>query len=416
MYDKYDFAQAALKFGAGAVAAYSGVRSGSGTVSRKRRRVEMPSSGVMYKKYRKRMGRRYRRSASKVFKHLVGSGSPYIIRWASMSDSLKGPGRLPMWLASATEENNFAQIPIYFMSLTALAVENPGGSGDMYDSTGYGAYNKGLCKIHYDSTAGTFTYRSLFSQGSSGNTAVAPATTYADPYWKDEVVSYPSTALRNKVFHKYTDIRLNLYGCGLYPLTYTLYVLKMPKSWSMLSHAEGAVLGTNSEASEMLRDMVRPLVANPINSNGPSEWLKHVRVVKKMKYFVPPLGYTDYEVAKEAGTTLPVKLSNCKQVKLFMRHDRYRDYNWAVRTQQREYDLDLTNLGWDKTVESDCVPDVDWDSRLYMYITCNVAGRTVNSIAAVPERNPSVPQTAIPADYGTFDIQVRQAFVSFDQI
>lgn len=347
-----------------------------------------------------------RRTAKQVFRNLVGQGGEVITRWASMSPTLTGPGRLPLTYGTTLAANPIRAMPVMFTSLTSLPHPGEGITGD---NIGFGTYNRGLCRVFYNENLGTWSYQTLASQEPTG------ATYDLTGVWQTEKNLISTSTIpprRNRsLFHKYTDIRFNLYGSALYPLRYNIFVCKMPKEWSPLQFNAGVNIAENGEFSTWMKDLTRPLIANPINTNGNQMWRKQIKIIKNYTVDINPLAYSD----AAAETAASVHVGNVRQFKLFLRHDRHRRYDWAERDTQTVDDRPMNDLGWDQTVLSDAVLDVAWNQRLYLFITCTTTNITVNpTLFDISNGNPDAYGigNVLPDNFGTIDCQMRQCFVA----
>ena len=374
--------------------------------ARKKKSYNMGGSAT-YSRSRKRIGRVRRRTVKSVFRNYIGDQQHQVWRWASMSNNLKGPGRLPIAFGAPNDNPNNLVCPIYFMSLSNLY-----SYPNEKDYPAYGAYKHGLCNVVYVKDANQFFYLPKASMTSGGNDIAYDG----NGLWQPETKSAEAFQ-SNKLFHKWTEIKFNLYGSSLYPLTYTITICKMPESWNFHKYPPysstdpTSLIPAATEVGEICRDLLRPLVGNPINTNnGNDTWRKKVKIIRQYKYHVAPLSYTD----ADAEGTAAVHLGNTQQVKIFLRHDMFRRYDWSVTPTSRLYDKNFADLGWDvnrKDVDHNVV-DVDWNRRLYMYVTCTTSGLIKDQSLDPFQSNPIVTPTALPDDFGSFDIQVRRSFAN----
>ena len=362
-----------------------------------------------YSRSKKRIGRVRRRTVKSLFKNYVGNQQQHIWRWASMSNNLKGPGRLPIAYGASNANPNNIVCPIYFMSLSSLYTRD-----NEADNSVYGAYKHGLCNVVYIKDKNQFFYLPKAAMTYAGNNLVYDG----DGKWQPEIRS-SSIAQPHKLFHKWTEVRFNLYGSSLYPLTYTITICKMPESWNFHKYPpynpttpdSASLIEATTEVGEIARDLLRPLVGNPINTNNTNDtWRNKVKIIRQYKYHIAPLSYSD----ADAEGTAAVHLGNTKQVKIFLRHDMHRRYDWAVTPNSRDYDKDFSDLGWDvlKRDVDPYVVDVDWNRRLYMYLTCTTSGLIQDQSLDPFQKNPIVTPTALPDEFGSFDIQVRRSFAN----
>jgi len=365
----------------------------------KRRRLGGSSGGdgVRFSRERHLIGRKKRKNYVKMADLLTGKGT-LRTRWSATSNSLVGPGKVPIGFGSATGAANFQVLPIHFISLTC----NPMGIANSFK----GAHRRGLFRIVRDQNTGETGWNYFESQGAQGVNQWL-----ADGRWTNEVDT-TDTINQNSLYHKWTEIRLNLYGAKYIPLVYTISLVQMPQNFDPQktdSWAPGVGLpnGEFDEFSRWMEDASRPLIANPINVSGSEkEYKKHVKVIKKYTVRMNPLSYSN--AADES--TAPVHVGNVRQFKAFIRHDRFRMYNWAEHTSNFATDKNFDDLGFDTTSGDQNLSDVQWGKRLYLMITCTTGPAVTSDAYSIYERRP-YEYTAMPSYEGTYDIVVRNEYL-----
>jgi len=341
---------------------------------------------------RYKVGRSKRRSARQLFNAVVGTGSKLVVRWQQISPSLLAPGRLSLgWQFGADPTTEW--MPIHFMSISQCPVG--------LDNGALGCLTTGIKKVYMNTTSGNwFTNDLLGSQNSAGDTV-------AGQQWQLETADGGASSLgavqpAKKVFHSWTDIRFQLYGCTAVPITYTVYVMQMKEQvdpQQSNSHAQG------TETANLFKDMVRPLCGNPLNMNGRIDWPKDVRIVKKLVRTIQPLNYSD----QSAATVNPLtKTSHVEQVRLFMRHDRYRDYNWHQTAATTTPDNNLVTQGWDVNNVSRFLTDCEWGKKLYLFITATSPRREAFNVDNQYFADSDLNWTQCQ---GSYDILVRNKFM-----
>lgn len=364
--------------------------SRTNTTRRRKRRSDMDNIGATtYSRRRHRIGRRRRRSSRAVFNSLIGGGDHIVYRWQQLSSNILGPGRIPLgWSVGGNEFNEW--LPFNFMSLT----QNLGTP-----HSAKGCWDSGMKKIWYESS-GSNNYFNVVSYPPQDHTG-ATASGYNNWFIEQSVGTSESG---RKIYHSWTDVRLNLYGTLGVPITYNVYVMQFPMAldpqMSGLSWTQG------TELYNMVKDMTRPLLGNPLNMNGRTDWPKDVRMLRKYSYTIQPLGYSDQAAIPSTGTG--IYTGHVKQVKLFLRHDRVRDYNWSENSTDTDYDKTLSNLGWDVNAVdySTHMSDVEHGKRIYLVIT-----------ATSPIKETTQRASFVDTDYswgsrqGSYDICVRNKFV-----
>lgn len=371
----------AVSAGIGLYNSYTGTRT---NISRVRRMsVEDNVGGLTYTKRRLRHGRYRRRNARRVFQELASFiGGKYIWRWQNMSNSLIGAGQMPIGWATLNAQGS-EWMPIHFMSLTQC----PFGDGN----NTFGTFTTGMKMLYYSTVTGDWNMSNANSQSFTGD--IGP-----DGFWRaDTNMGSQVQPNCSKIFHKWTDLRFNFYGCRAVPITYNIYLIRFPQAYDLQSATTHA--GT-SEVANMLKDIARPLCGNPIAQNGRVEWYKDVQIVRRTSMTIQPLNYSDQIGANSTKT------AHVRQLKWFIRHDTLRDYKWYETRSIQQSDMDFLKPGWDVTVQPTMTSDVEWGKKLYLVIT-----------ATSPQKMSTQP--AIGADMttwgelqGTYDICVRNCFGS----
>lgn len=372
----------------------------------------MSSEDVNFKRSKMTIGGTRKRTANDLFKAEVGSMEELVWRWQACSASLLGPGRLP--IGFGTDNASFPNInclPFHMMSLT----NNPG----LPENASFGCSKAGMFRYYFDKSSGNMGYSFLKSQQADG------AVTQPFPGWwtLEKGLAQNHTG---QIFHKYTDIRINLYGSTLYPLKYkVMLVTKLPLEMSPLDRGVMAnpitipgndfTLLNNTPLSQFILDHVRPLVTNPIiGSNSDEDYKGKFRVVSQKTYHIPCLTYGN--AAAEAGNSA-VNSTNVHNVNMFVRHDRYRDYKWH----QLSTDVVRTNnpggVGFDVIDTAvndagDTLCDVDREERLYLVISCDTGALINNSdyLPTGPFCGPDGDTIGAHQVSGSYDIVVRNCF------
>lgn len=366
------------------------------------------AGGVKFSRERHLVGKRKRSNTIK--KSDLFKGMSVIRgRWQLSSKTLTGPGRVPISFGGySTTDANHHVMPVHFMSLTQC----PYNGAALVDHA-KGCDRFGLYRVIRNHTNGKFGY-----QPYQCNTSVGVNSYDVFGRWqaeqKNNGVDFDQPDQYSSLYHKWTEVRLNLYGAKHIPLVYTINIVQMPKEFSPFQHApDGSVGGITTgqdefnQFSRWMEDINRSLLCNPINVTGTDkEYKKHVKIVKQYKINMQPLSYTN----AAAEGTAPVKVGNVRQFKIFMRHDRWRQYAWAETAINVVQDRDFSDLGWDMKQDENPVTDVSWNKRLYMFITCTTGAITDGLQNNLTTGYPYQLED-IPSDYGTYDIIVRNEFL-----
>jgi len=323
------------------------------------------------------------------------------------SASLLGPGRIPLSYGLDTTSNaNFETLPIHMMSLTTL----PNGESSHEKCT----HKKGLFRFVRDSTDGRVGWNWFDNQKDVGVNDYTGTGQWqleeSFPNMAGYTESVPSTG---NVYHKWTEIRLNLYGAKYLPLEYTISIVSMPKEYdpqqidSWVPQSTN-LLGEFNECSRMLEDIVRGLISNPINVTGTKQhWKDNVKIVKQYKINMAPLSYSN----ASDETTAPVHVGNVKQFRTFIRHDRFRNYQWSDNATNVNVDRELDDLGWDQKVKGDRNwSDVEPGKKLYLMISVTTGPLVDSKAYDIYKHLPNL-YTSMPNTEGTYDIMVRNEFM-----
>lgn len=370
------------------------------------------AGGVKFSKEQHKVGRRRRKERIRMY-DLMQSMHKLRVRWQLMSGTLTGPGRIPIGYGGYSGTDlDFHSMPIHLMSLTQNSL-NPTLGGSFVNGN-KGAYAHGLYKVVRSPGDGTCGLVHYVSNTHEGINNYSP-----EGYWQVEAESalaggYAGTDSGSH-FHKWSEVRMNLYGAKHIPLTYTISVVQVPKEFDPFQHPPSQVtalippVGNQPEFSEFSRwieDISRSIISNPLNITGTrKEYKTNIRVLKQYKINIQPLSYTN----AAAEGTAAVKVGNVREFKMFMRHDRWRNYCWAETDATVDQDRNFADLGWDVKVSDNPVTEVKWGGRLLMMITCTTGGIRDGQQNDVRTHNP-VQLTDIPEDYGSYDIIVRNEF------
>lgn len=376
----------ALKLGAAGYAAYTSMRGN-------RSRTTVIDGGhesvnaTTFSKRRYKIGRRKVRNNRRLFNSIIGRGGVEIWRWQQTSPSILGPGRLPLgWMI--TGDGAAEYMPFHYMSITQLPT---GIVGD-------GCRDDGMKRLVYNPVAQEYAHTVIHSQLNNG-------TTGFDGEWRAEQSlgsGAQSMYNTNKYYHAWTDIKFNLYGTRTAPITYTIMVWQCKQNVDPQAH-----FPYRDDVNLMFKDMMRPLLGNTLANNGKSEWQSDVRIVKKIVRTIQPLSYSDQaaSVPNEYANT-----GHVQEVRLFMRHDRFRDYNWQTDpAQQAGIDIDQTSIGWDVYNSKPNLIDCEWGSKLYLSIMCTAARRENYNVNWEDYVNNQASWAIIQ---GSYDVCVRNKFVT----
>lgn len=363
-------------------------------VREEKRYIDMTSNTVSRR--RLRTGRQKRPNVYSLKKHVIGAGDEYVYRWQQTSPSYLGPGKLSIgW--SATGDTD--QVPIHFMSLTT----NPKGAAH----AAKGCYKSGMHRMYYDRVQNRFGWYFIPATQANGSDN-------ATGYWEMETGADRGTWEARSVFHKYTQIKINLYGTYSVPINYRVFLCQMKEEVDPTQYAlAGTPILPGSECYNMFKDWYKTLTYSSVgNNNGRQSWQRNVRIIKQYSTTIQPLTYSDQEaeIALEANATSTTP--HIRELRWFVRHDRFRDYKWSENAQadaipETLYDTNLLG-GWDVNRPLSSMSDLPWGKKLFLVI-----------MASSPVKLTTWPeypfQTATPTKtQGSYDICVRNCFRYFD--
>lgn len=337
---------------------------------------------------RRRIGRRIRRSDK-----IATSGYKYHIqRWQASSPSYLGPGLYK--IGTFQDSPGYTILPIHFMSLTNVGILGNANSAK-------GCFNDiGMNYFFRNDSTNEFSYASLVSQTNNG--------ALAGTQWRVEQSEvYGELGFARRVFHDWTDIRLNLYGTFSVPITYTVYVMTMKEQLDPNQFPPLGTIPQHVELGNMVKDITRQCTGNSVASNGRTDWPRDVRILKKQVVTLQPLNYSDQAAqVLDLGSALPSHTPNVHELRLFVSHRRFRDYKWSENNVDDTTNNVLDSNGWDINAPQNLMCDVEWGKRVFLFVT-----------ATCPQVSPYVPgpdQLLANADsarvMGSYDINVRNKF------
>lgn len=384
----------------------------------------MMGDDINFSRSTARLGRVKKRTASQMFKAEIGAMDEQVWRWQRVSDNLLGPGAtgisfgqnpaqadpdaagtfvLPFHVMSLTHNPSFGEIPLLGMvkcGMNRFVIRKP--------------------MVPIETFQGHLGLQRLIPQMETGNYSSLPG-------WQIE--KGVSSGANSQVFHKWTDIRLNLYGSRLYPLDYTITVVTgLPVEMQFLEHhpvsetvnsAPGPgdfPISDVGPLQQMIVDKVRKFITNPIvGSNTEKHYKGKYKTLYSKKVHVPCLSYGDG--AAEASST--INATNVRSETIFLRHDRYRNYKWYTNAAYIEENDNVDGVGWTQTdngavgsIDGYC--DVDREKRVFLILTCSCPTPILDATnnVAGPEFSAEVPQDAARLYDGSYDIVVRNCFRS----
>jgi len=368
------------------------------------------SNSVQFTRYSDRIGRKKRRTAAELFNAEIGRMTEVVYRWQQVSESLLGPGEniLAYGLDGTVPGQTGYVVPIMVASLTNNIL--------FPDSQSFGCQRRGLHRLTYNSSTKNFGYQYMRSQDDNG--------AFTTSEWLPETgAGRALTApISSRVFHKWTEIRLNLYGSAYYPLTYEVMVVTgMETDMSVFDFAAGGQpIFQTTNLNAFLRDQTKDYIGNPIVGSvlDRQDFKDKFKVIRRQIVKVDPLSYSDGAAQPDIAAGQGVDASNVKNINMFIRHDRFREYGWTPISNDQDLQNTLDGTGYDKQDTSTSAltsgyADVDRSERVYLFIKCT-APRILTSeqFETEPAEAPvaQLSSSAIPAFSGSYDIVMRNCF------
>lgn len=363
-----------------------------------------PAGGVKFSKEGHIVGKKRRRNHAKLA-DVLATMHRCRYRWQLCSNTLTGPGRIPLSYGGWNTDNEHHTLPIHFISLS----QNPLGAATNVNSN-KGSHKHGLYRVIRNLFTGDLGCLYYQSNNNDGVNSYQP-----DGLWRAEIPYLPNQP--DNFYHKWSEVRMNLYGAKHIPITYTVSLVRCPKAFDPLSFPPSvtpdAVTPPTTphnqftEFSRWIEDVSRTLLCNPLNVPGTKkEYKENVKVVKQFSTTIQPMSYTNAAAEGQAA----VKVGNVREFKMFVRHDRWREYEWAENESNVIEDLNWQDLGWDVYIPPNSMyTDEKWGQRLYMFITCTTGAITNGDFNDVRTTVP-VQLADIPNDFGSYDLIVRNEF------
>jgi len=366
------------------------------------------SNAVQFQRFSDRIGRKKRRTASELFTAEVGRMNEVVFRWQQVSESLLGPGENIIAYGKSEEFVNTGYVlPIMFTSLT---------NQPMFPANlTFGCQRRGLHRATYDLSTRAFGHQYLTGQNAEG---AVDATEWT---YEQGSIRNTNSGINPRMFHKWTDIRLNLYGSQQYPLVYEILVVTgMALDMSPFDFASGGQpIFQETNLSAWFRDHTKDYIGNPIVGSNldRSDFKGKFRVIRRKIVRIDPLSYADAAYQNVSGATF-IDSSNVKNINMFIRHDRFRDYAWTPLAADQDLQNDLAGTGFDRrditaTANTSGLSDVDRDERVYLFIKCTAPTVIVaNEFNTIPAEAPvaELAQSTIPKFSGSYDIVLRNCF------
>lgn len=191
----------------------------------------------------------------------------------------------------------------------------------------------------------------------------------ANNMWRNERGPFNATS---RAYHEWTSVKLRLYGAYGVPTTFRVMVVQFPDETAVPGYSEMA----NEKMTEMFNWFTRLNCGSALNGGNSGVPLPF-KVLKQATYTVDSLDKTDEQAAGSTVTGIPLtREGNMKDVKMFIRHGKVRDYTWRYSITPAPTG-NQTN-GWDATDATNISkePDVAPAKRVFLIVTANVSVST----------------------------------------
>lgn len=193
---------------------------------------------------------------------------------------------------------------------TGTLIQMPLAIYDLTSLNNRGLVAPGRAFRWLDTTATAGIDRQIIpTQGLSGG-AVAAGT------WTNEQatsIAFPNT---QHAFHKYTDIKLNLYGARKRTTWFEIMIVRVNDDLANPFAANPA----NLEYKQFIDYLQRPCIYSNLVQNSIGKTNRKFSIIKKYKYFISAAQTTDVDTS----------VGKIKEVKIFLKHNVMRDFDWRL--------------------------------------------------------------------------------------
>lgn len=161
--------------------------------------------------------------------------------------------------------------------------------------------------------ASTAANAAVLNEPLLGQTAAGGAASV--DYWLPEknTASTPYPAAP-KALHNWTDIRLNFYGPRKRTTWFEVMFFTVKNEFADFMYAGN----TNAGMQCLLQYLERPLIYNNLQTDVNGNANRMIKVLKRYRYYVSAAQTTDTDTS----------VGKVKEAKIFMKHDRLRNYDW----------------------------------------------------------------------------------------
>lgn len=199
---------------------------------------------------------------------------------------------------------------------------------------------------------------------------------------------FPAVA---RALHNWSDIRINFYGPRKRTTYFDVMFIQIKNQFADLLYS-----GTVNPAYKLLQQYLeRPLIYSNLQTDVGGGAHKMFRTLKRMRYYISASQTTDVDTS----------VGKIKECKIFMKHDRMRNYDWQHDSDTIGATLNVlphdTADGLDFARDDDVANWPAWDKRVYMVIRAFSPERATYTTA-----DPAVSADRDPS----YDIIIRNSF------
>lgn len=350
-----------------------GLAGGSNTVTiNKKKKRQQFDTMMHFSRMRGRYGRYRKRTLGARVKNLE---EKVIDRWSGVSRFGVGGGFYR--ICKMTDGGTNTMLPFHIMDLSYMKNNTVGAP----NFTGHRQW--------YVNAAGELESATFNSYDESGNLQIPGV-------WIDErgeaAANVPS------VFHRWTQIKLNLYGSLNRPMKYKVFLFKCDAD-----ACPGYSAATDAELKLNVESIIRPYVYSNLLGNC-GEQRKAWRVLKEWNFNIDPQAKSDATDANQTNFN-----PNFKEVKLFVRHNMNINYEWYDNPTNAELVDDKPKTDYFQRTKAEKNAHAFPNARLFLGIVASsgtvYAGTTGHNWSDSPAED-----TEYLKNYGSYDLVVRRCF------
>lgn len=324
-----------------------------GPVPKGRQRGTKDDNGKEQTFYSSTDGSRQKKTLANVYKILSANRVSNYYEFNS-ANQMYVPGKVPMYSNATTSAAG--QLPVHMIDLTACPNVVGGSIVNGTSTITTGTLSSATTMTPYHCFLNTVTTAAGAQQYWYPVTEDLPLQLVSSPQTQSTTDSYPM----GKDQLVWSQIKLNLYGCNLYPLTYKVYFIKLKKDYLHMSEnvllTAGQGSGTADEVVErnaFWNAISKPLLYNPILPQDSKHW-KDVTVLKSDTFHIAP------KLSTESDT-----VPHVKTVSYFERWNLDLNYAWQDETTIATTSTNNTQIDLGETKTT-----VQHKDRVLMLITC----------------------------------------------